>query len=424
MVPVLVRLGPLTLYSFGAMMALAFLAGGQVVGNGLAARGLDRRHVSSIVWWAAIGGLLGSRLLSIVDEWDRFLVAPLSFIVTGAGFVWYGGLAGGFIAVSIYILVKRLPWLAVTDAIAPGLALGQAIGRVGCQLAGDGDWGTPSTLPWAMAYPRAIFGWDQALDVRVHPAPVYESLAYVVVFAVLMRMGRRPGTYPDGFLICTYLILAAVARFLVEFVRINPKLAFDLSEAQWLSIAIVAVAGGAMLWLAQRSNVLVAFLLLWLLATSSACSAGAKLAPDFVASDLNGQAVRLSAQRGKVVFLNLWTTWCPPCRMEMPSMEALSKKLASQDFLMLAVSEDDGGAAVVRKFVEQMGLSFPVLVDPEGEVGRRFGVYGYPETFIIDRDGRQVARFIGPRDWRDPKLEEALRKLIAAGQWERTPDGG
>jgi peroxiredoxin len=104
-------------------------------------------------------------------------------------------------------------------------------------------------------------------------------------------------------------------------------------------------------------------------------------------------------------------------------MVDLAKRMTGEDFVMLAVSQDDGGAAVVKPFVQEMKLDFPVLVDPTGDVGRRFEVTGYPETFIIDREGRQVARFIGPRDWRDPAFERDLRTLAKEGRWVRGPDG-
>lgn len=139
------------------------------------------------------------------------------------------------------------------------------------------------------------------------------------------------------------------------------------------------------------------------------------LAPDFAVPDLAGQAVRLSALRGKVVVLNLWTTWCPPCREEMPSMERLYQKLGPQGLVLLAVSQDDGGQAVVEPFVKGMGLTFPVLVDPEHQVGSAYGVWGYPETFIIDREGRIAERVIGPRTWDSPTQIEALERLLAAG---------
>jgi len=142
---------------------------------------------------------------------------------------------------------------------------------------------------------------------------------------------------------------------------------------------------------------------------------GPRLAPDFAVPDLSGQAVRLSALRGKVVLLNLWTTWCPPCREEMPSMQRLYDRLRDRDFQLLAVSQDEDGKRVVEPFVREMRLSFPVLVDPDHQVGDRYGVWGYPETFVIDRAGHVVERVIGPRDWASPEEVASLEALIAAG---------
>lgn len=422
MIPVLLELGPLRLYSFGAMLALAFLAAGRVVEDGLDRRGLSREHVSPIVLWAAVGGILGSRVLAILNDWQGFVAAPLDKVLTGAGFVWYGGLVGGFVSVTAYILARGLPWLQVVDAIAPGLALGQAIGRVGCQLSGDGDWGTVSGLPWAMAYRNAIFGWDLPAGVRVHPAPVYESLLYAGIFLALLALSRREDRPAPGSVLCAYLVLSGIARSLVEIVRIEPRLWLGLSEAQWFGAASVAAGLLGVAWANRRRGALAALLLCAALPVLGGCS-GRPTAPEFVAQDLSGAAVRLSALRGKVVFLNIWTTWCPPCRMEMPAMEALARRLAGTDFVMLAVSEDDGGVEVVRRFVEEMKITFPVAVDPSGEIGRRYGITGYPESFVIDRDGRQLARFVGPRDWKDPAIERDLRTLVDTGKWVRGPDG-
>jgi len=142
---------------------------------------------------------------------------------------------------------------------------------------------------------------------------------------------------------------------------------------------------------------------------------GPRLAPDFAVPNLSGQAVRLSALRGKVVVLNLWTTWCPPCRDEMPSLERLYARLRDRDFELLAVSQDEDGKRVVEPFVREHRLSFLVLIDPEHQVGDRYGVWGYPETFVIDRNGYVVERVIGPRDWGSSQAVAALESLIAAG---------
>jgi phosphatidylglycerol:prolipoprotein diacylglycerol transferase len=245
--PIIVAIGPITVYSFGVMLALAFLAAGNVVGRELERKGLDPELASSMVLWAAVGGLAGSRLFSVVEDWRGFVADPLSFIFTGAGFVFYGGLLGGFVTVTLLIWRRGLPWLRVVDCIAPALAIGQAIGRIGCLLAGDGDWGRPSTLPWAMRYPNAIIGWDAwvrenglPIDVRVHPAPIYETLGYTAVFLMLWSLRRT--RHPDGFILWWYLLLSGVVRFLVEFVRINPPIAWGLTEAQLISLALIVVA--------------------------------------------------------------------------------------------------------------------------------------------------------------------------------------
>jgi peroxiredoxin len=133
-------------------------------------------------------------------------------------------------------------------------------------------------------------------------------------------------------------------------------------------------------------------------------------APDFTLPDLNGKLHRLAQYRGKVVFLNLWATWCPPCRMEMPGMERLYRRLGGRDFVMLAVSADEGGKDAVAPFVAEMGLTFPVLLDPEGHLSPRYGVTGYPETFLIDRNGQVVNHTIGPADWDE---EVVVRNILA-----------
>ena len=141
---------------------------------------------------------------------------------------------------------------------------------------------------------------------------------------------------------------------------------------------------------------------------------GRRAAPDFAVSDLEGRTVRLSALRGKVVVLNLWTTWCPPCVEEMPSIERLYSTLRGDDFALLAVSQDEDGKRAVEPFVARNRFSFPVFLDPEHQVGDRYGVWGYPETFVIDRNGLVVEHVIGPRDWASPATVGALRELIAA----------
>ncbi len=247
----LLKLGPLTIYSFGTMMAIAFLVAGYLTGREMDRRGLPGALASNMVFWAAIGGLAGSKLWALGEDWHAVLHDPIGVIFSGSGFVWYGGLVGGTLAVTWTIRRNRLAWLQVVDCIAPALALAQGIGRIGCQLAGDGDWGTVTNVPWAMAYPNAIIGWPHEPGVAVHPTPVYEMFAYSLVFAFLWSIRKRP--HPNGSIFWWYLLLAPGARFLIEFVRINPPAFFNLSQAQLFSLGLVFL-GAWRLWVSNRAG--------------------------------------------------------------------------------------------------------------------------------------------------------------------------
>ena len=138
-------------------------------------------------------------------------------------------------------------------------------------------------------------------------------------------------------------------------------------------------------------------------------------AADFTLPDLHGAPVRLGDLRGKFVFLNLWATWCPPCRAEMPSMETLYQRFRIRDFVMLGVSEDIDGASVVAPFVRELGLTFPILLDTENRLPGRYGVTGFPETFVIDRDGQVIRHVIGPEEWDSPEMLAYFDELLQTG---------
>ena len=141
-----------------------------------------------------------------------------------------------------------------------------------------------------------------------------------------------------------------------------------------------------------------------------------KMAADFTLKDLRGDQISLASLRGKVVFLNIWATWCPPCREEMPSIESLYKDFkGNKDFVVLAVSQDTDGS-LVQPFVKKNHLQFTVLLDPRNEVGERYDVNGIPETFIIGRNGRIVAHHVGPYDWANADIRDALQELIKSKQ--------
>jgi peroxiredoxin len=139
--------------------------------------------------------------------------------------------------------------------------------------------------------------------------------------------------------------------------------------------------------------------------------AAGRPAPDFELPLLTGEAVRLTDFRGKVVFLNIWATWCGPCREEMPSMEKLHQALKDQDFEILAVSVDSEGVDAVAPFAKTFNLTFPILLDREGAIGRLYGTTGVPETFIIDKRGVIVSKVIGYRNWSDAGVIQRLKEL-------------
>jgi phosphatidylglycerol---prolipoprotein diacylglyceryl transferase len=245
MYPILFQIGPITIYSFGAFMALAALAAAWIVHSELKRRGFDPELASTMVFAAAIGGLIGARLLFIVEEWGNFLHSPMQYIFTGAGFTWYGGFLGGAAAVSWVARKNKIPWLVGADIAAPALALAYGIGRIGCHVAGDGDWGIVTDVPWGVAYTNAIVGWADPqtgvpypAGVRVHPTPIYEFLESVLIFTILWKLRK---SYAPGTIAWLYLLLAGLARFVVEFWRINPTFAAGLSEAQWFSLAIMLI---------------------------------------------------------------------------------------------------------------------------------------------------------------------------------------
>lgn len=187
----------------------------------------------------------------------------------------------------------------------------------------------------------------------------------------------------------------------------------------------MSVAAGAR-WFARRvwrrpAAVLCCVGVLSAAVLASGCQRGGALvgapAPEFSLSDLSGRTIRLANMKGRVVFLNVWASWCEPCREEMPAMQTLYTRLGGPDFEMLAVSADQQGREVVARFVRDFGLTFPVLPDPDLDIARRYGVTGYPETFVIDRNGRIVAHAIGPRAWDSPASMAAFRALIERGEW-------
>jgi phosphatidylglycerol---prolipoprotein diacylglyceryl transferase len=233
-----IHLGPLDLKTFGICFALGFLAAGAVLARRL--RELDKPTdwAYEIIFAGLVGGVVGSRVDYLVQNWSKVSHDLVGNLFSGSGLVWYGGVVGGAIGVLLWARRRHWAGLVLLDVTAVPLALGYAVGRIGCQLSGDGDYGIPGDVPWAMAYPKGTVPTTQ----DVHPTPVYETLAMGLVALLLWRWRDR---FPPGGLFGLYLVLAGVERLLVEIIRRNDSVVAGLTLPQLVSL--VMIAGGA--WL-------------------------------------------------------------------------------------------------------------------------------------------------------------------------------
>ena len=247
MYPYLFEIGPISVGTFGLMVALGFLAALYVLNREFKRQGLHKDLGSTIVTTCMVGGIVGAKLYFVLFEtspetWDEFF----DLLFSGYGLTWYGGFVVAAAGVLWQIRRHNAPLGHVADAVGIALAVGYGVGRIGCQLAGDGDYGVPTDLPWGMAYPDGVVPTTE----KVHPAPVYETLSHLGIAAFLWKMRTRFEI--PGLSFSFYLILAGLARFLVEFIRINPPALWGLSQAQLLSIAMIAFGLGLMLYLQRR----------------------------------------------------------------------------------------------------------------------------------------------------------------------------
>jgi phosphatidylglycerol:prolipoprotein diacylglycerol transferase len=248
MVPYL-HVGPLTLGTFGILVATGLLVAAFAISKDLRRRALDA-DPNVIVGCTGIAGLIGSRLYSLFETPSEFFANPWPMLFSRMGFTWTGGVIGGFITLWLLARHYRIPLLRMLDVASPAAAIGYGIGRIGCLISGDGDYGTPTSLPWGMSFPNGIVPTTQ----RVHPTPIYEFLGAALIFWILWRIGARTmgDAHAIGKVFAIYLLLTGIARFFVEFIRLNPRVLFGLTNAQVVSIVCVLL--GAFLMLRVRPS--------------------------------------------------------------------------------------------------------------------------------------------------------------------------
>ena len=247
----------LAIYSFGFMLVIAFYACYFFLNHDLKNLGYNDKLSSDIIFWAALGGVIGAKIYYLLENLDKVINSdsPLSIIFSGAGLVFLGGLLGAVICVSFILKNNKVPWLQFANIIAPLIFLGYAIGRLGCFLVGD-DYGIPTNLPWAVSFPEGIppttvstfinqYPWialppyENEL-LTVHPTQLYESFICFILFGIMWHYRHLPILKDKLFFI--YLVMAGIERFLIEFIRTNEKYFLEIfSGAQLISIFLIII---------------------------------------------------------------------------------------------------------------------------------------------------------------------------------------
>ena len=236
---------PIAVHSYGLMMALAFLTCMYMGQREFKRKGLEPRLASSIILWGALGGIIGAKLYSALQGGSL----SMRELFSNSGLVWYGGLIGGLAAAIWVIHRSSTPLLPTLDALAPLLLIGYGIGRIGCFLSGDGDYGPPSDLPWAMPFPKGTV----PIAVPVHPTPLYEFGLSLVGFAILWSI-RQKKEETAGWMVGAGLIAAGVERFTAEFWRTSEHVIAGLTTAQLISIVLVIVGSWIIYETTRRSS--------------------------------------------------------------------------------------------------------------------------------------------------------------------------
>ena len=248
--PLVFNIGPIEITGYGLMMMVGFLTGGWAIQRELRRRGLNEDYASDIVVAAVIGGIIGAKL------WYVVLTQDPAALISRSGLVWYGGFIGGAAAIYLNGLRKRVPTRITCDLGAPALAVGYALGRVGCFLVQD-DYGIPTSLPWGMKFPEGLppstalrLNSDYGIPIpdgvnplevlAVHPTQLYEAAAMLVVSWALWRL--RTHVRGAGWLFGAYLLFSGTERFLIEFIRAkDDRFLAGFTVAQVASVIIAAV---------------------------------------------------------------------------------------------------------------------------------------------------------------------------------------
>ncbi|MBM4177013.1 MAG: prolipoprotein diacylglyceryl transferase [Ignavibacteria bacterium] len=263
MCPQLFEIGPFTVYSYGLMLGIGFIVASYLLSIEFKRKKIHTDLATEITLLALIFGIIGAKMFHLFETWDTFIQDPIGEAFSAGGLTWYGGFILAVIAIWINSRRRNLPFFVIADSVSPALAIGYGIGRMGCHLAGDGDYGIPTTLPWGTDYSAGTYPPSLALKylypdgnvpegILCHPTPVYEFILAVIIFLILWKIRKK--NFPDGNLFMYFLILHGLSRFAVEFIRINPQLLFGLSEAQIISVILILIGITGIIFYKKKSD--------------------------------------------------------------------------------------------------------------------------------------------------------------------------
>jgi phosphatidylglycerol:prolipoprotein diacylglycerol transferase len=255
--PIALKLGPLTIHSYGVMIALAFLAGLWTAIFRARRENISAERITDVVTWLIVGSIIGARTVYVTTYWrEEFAGQPWTeiFAVWHGGLVYYGGLIGGIVAGTIYICWKKMPLWKTADVLAPSIALGSFFGRAGCLLNGC-CYGRRTDMPWAITFtnPLAHEFSNTPLNVPLHPTQIYDGLLNLLLYVFLAWLFRRKKF--DGEIIATYLICYAITRSIVECFRgdySNLHYHLGLTPAQWIGVPIFITGLALAAFLSRR----------------------------------------------------------------------------------------------------------------------------------------------------------------------------
>jgi phosphatidylglycerol:prolipoprotein diacylglycerol transferase len=252
--PELFNLGPITVYTYGVLLAASYLLGLWLAMRRAKARGLDSNRVLDLGVYIIIAALIGAKLLLLVVDFDEFRRSPMELLsLARAGGVFYGGLILAVLVAFWYIARHNLPFWTTCDVFAPGIALGHVTGRLGCLAAGC-CWGKPTTVPWAIIFtnPAAAANVGTPLGVPLHPTQLYEAGAELLILVLLLVTERR-GRVFQGRTFWVYMFLYAISRFIIEFYRNDPRgMVFGISTSQFISLILAPLSVGMLIWLSRK----------------------------------------------------------------------------------------------------------------------------------------------------------------------------